>query len=175
MTEDAETTRMSTAESTSASWTQRAEDRASGGGGGRMVAWLVTPFVAVVPWLVMAGGVLLLLHAARSIQISFQPAWGALVGGTLVVLVAALLWAALTAWSSVGTVVAGLCTVAAGLATATRPGIEVVSRLGIEGPVRLQSLLYGFATPYVLVPLGALLIAGGLGAAGARRLGRRRG
>lgn len=134
-----------------------------------MVARLLTPALAVVPWLVMTGGILFLLRASRSMRLRFEPAWGELVGGVVLVLLSALLWAALTAWSSVGTTVAGLCTIALGLATATHFGMRTVFRLGREGPVRLQDLFYGFATPTLLVPLGALLLAAGLGAAGARR------
>ncbi|MFX4286778.1 hypothetical protein ACQBJO_01230 [Janibacter sp. G349] len=126
---------------------QRAEDRTEGGGG-RLVAWLVTPFAAVVPWLLMVGGALLV--------------------------VAALLWAVLTAWSSSGTTVAGLATLAAGLFVATRAGASLVAEVGREGPVTLQTPLYSVANETVLLPLGAVLLAAGLGAAGARRLARRR-
>ncbi|MDV3295807.1 MAG: hypothetical protein LOY01_08320, partial [Brachybacterium paraconglomeratum] len=39
------------------------------------------------------------------------------------------------------------------------------------GPAPFTSAVYVVGAPYVLVPLGAVLVAAGLGAAGARRLG----
>ena len=70
---------------------------------------------------------------------------------------------------------AGLATLAVGLYVTTRSGASLVARLGREGPVTLQSPLYSIANEIVLLPLGAVLLAAGLGAAGARRLARRRG
>lgn len=152
---------------------QRAEDRTEGGGG-RLVAWLVTPFAAVVPWLLMVGGALLVARSALAYRINFERGWGELVGGLVLLLVAALLWAVLTAWSSSGTTVAGLATLAAGLFVATRAGASLVAEVGRERPVTLQTPLYSVANETVLLPLGAVLLAAGLGAAGARRLARRR-
>lgn len=152
---------------------QRAEDRTEGGGG-RLVAWLVTPFAAVVPWLLMVGGALLVARSALAYRVNFERGWGELVGGLVLLLVAALLWAVLTAWSSSGTTVAGLATLAAGLFVATRAGASLVAEVGRERPVTLQTPLYSVANETVLLPLGAVLLAAGLGAAGARRLARRR-
>ena len=63
------------------------------------------PFVAVVPWLLMVGGALLVARSALAYRINFERGWGELVGGVVLLLVAALLWAVLTAWSSSGTTV----------------------------------------------------------------------
>lgn len=153
---------------------QRAEDRTEGGGG-RLVAWLVTPFAAVLPWLLTIGGALLLARSALAYRVNFERGWGELAAGVVALLVAALLWAALTVWSSSGTTVAGLATLAVGLYVTTRSGASLVARMGREGPVPLQSPLYSIANEIVLLPLGAVLLAAGLGAAGARRLARRRG
>ena len=142
--------------------------------GKMVVAWLVTPFVAVVPWLLMVGGALLVARSALAYRINFERGWGELVGGVVLLLVAALLWAVLTAWSSSGTTVAGLATLAAGLVVTTRAGASLVAEIGREGPVTLQTPLYSVANETVLLPLGAVLLAAGLGAAGARRLARRR-
>lgn len=172
MARDPETT-TSMATGSGASWTQRAEDR-PGAGGGRLVAQLVTPFVAVVPWLLTAAGALLLANASIAYRLTYETGWAELVGGVLLTLLAAAIWAALTVWSSVGATVAGLCTLVLGIVAATEPGARMVYRIGREGPVSLQSSLYIVATPTMLIPLGSLLIAAGLGAAGARRLRRRR-
>lgn len=166
MTGEPETTTATTA-------AQRAEDRTEGGGG-RLVAWLVTPFAAVVPWLLMVAGALLVARSALAYRVNFERGWGELVGGLVLLVVAALLWAVLTAWSSAGTTVAGLATLAAGLFVTTRAGASLVAEIGREGPVTLQTPLYSVANETVLLPLGAVLLAAGLGAAGARRLGRRR-
>lgn len=173
MSGNAESTSASTTAGAAAPWTRRSQDT-PGGGGGRVLARVVTPFVAVVPWLIMLVGQFLLLRSLQSYRVQFEMGWGELVLGIVVLMVSALVWAGLTAWSSAGTTVAGLATIAVGVAVATAPGARLVFRIGREGPVTLQSVIYAFFTPANLVPLGCLLLAAGLGAAGARRLARRR-
>lgn len=154
------------------SWSQRAEHRTSSGG--RLTAQLLTPLLAVVPWLMMMGAIVLLARSMTSYRVTFERGWGEIVGGTVLLLVAAGLWAALTAWSSSGAAVAGLCTLAFGFFVVTEPGLRLVYRMGREGPASLQTAWYSVASELLLLPIGALLLAAGLGAAGARRWGRRR-
>lgn len=157
------------------SWAQRAEDRAASptGGRSRLAGQLVTPFLAVLPWAGTVVGCLLLARATTQMQMRFEQSWGLIIGGALVLVIAAVGWAAITAWSSSGAVVAGLCTMATGVFVATRPGMQAVSQLGQSGPVPVQYPLYSVATPLNLLVLGSMLLALGLAASAARRLGRR--
>ena len=170
MTGETETT---TSQGHAAPWTQHAEDR-TGGGGGRTIARAISLVAAVVPWGVLMAGMLLLVRAENERRIRFEMGWGMFIGGVVIVLVAMLLWAALTAWSSLGTTVAGLATLVSGVVIATESGYRLLADLAQAGPAPFTSAVYVVGAPYVLVPLGAVLVAAGLGAAGARRLGRRR-
>lgn len=169
MTGETETT---TSRGHAAPWTQHAEDR-TGGGGGRTIARAISLVAAVVPWGVLMAGMLLLVRAENERRIRFEMGWGMFIGGVVIVLVAMLLWAALTAWSSLGTTVAGLATLVSGVVIATDSGYRLLADLAQAGPAPFTSAVYVVGAPYVLVPLGAVLVAAGLGAAGARRLGRR--
>ena len=60
-----------------------------------------------------------------------------------------------------------------GVVIATDSGYRLLADLAQAGPAPFTSAVYVVGAPYVLVPLGAVLVAAGLGAAGARRLGRR--
>lgn len=175
MTGDAETTTTSTTEGSTAPWAQQAEGRTGGGGRSRVLARVLSPVAAVLPWLVMMAGQGLMLKAYESYRIRFEMGWGTLIVGVILMLVAAILWAALAAWSSTGPLVAGAATIGLGLFVATSSGARLIYRLGVEGPASVQSVMYGVLTPVNLIPIGSLLLAAGLGAAGARRLGRRRG
>lgn len=166
MTGEPETTTATTA-------AQRAEDRTEGGPS-RLLAQLLAPVVAIVPWLTTFGGATLLGHATVRMQVRFEQPWGLLLGGLFVLVVAALLWAALTAWSSSGAVVAAGCTIGVGVLLATREGARFLWEMTGEGPVTLQRPLLTVLTPTTFFLVGSLLLAAGLGAAGARRLGRRR-
>ncbi len=152
---------------------QQVHDRAEGGSS-RLLAWLVAPFVAVVPWLVTFLAVCLLASVQFRMQTRYEAAWGMVFAGLLVLVVAAVMWAALTVWSSSGAIVAGLCTLLLGLFSVTGPGMSLVFRMGRHGPDFIQQSFYSVAGPATLILFGSLLLAMGLGAAGARRLGARR-
>lgn len=149
--------------------TFRAEDDIGGGGGSRMLARVLTPFLAVIPWLVTVAGLAVMAEWQVRFAREFQTSWEIVLGAVVAFLVAALLWAALTAWSSVGTVLAGLLTIGLGLVVASpeasRPIFEVLQDLpGGNQPV------YSVVTPTHFFLIGSLLIAAGLGASGARRM-----
>ena len=163
MTGEPETTTATTA-------AQRAEDRTEGGSS-RLLAWLLTPLVAVLPWWVTIGGLWMLARGWRSYAEQFQPQWGATFAGAAVLVLAALLWAAVTAWSSVGTTVAGLCTLALGVALGD---LQLARSIYDLVPTSVGRDAYVILTPMNFLLFGSLLLAAGLGGAGARRLGRRR-
>lgn len=156
--------------STATTAAQRAEDR-SEGGGGRLLAWLLTPFAAVVPWWLMCAGVWVVARALQAYSVRFTTEWGTALAGVAVLLLAAVLWAAVTAWSSVGTTLAGVCTLAFGLAMFA---LSVSHRVYDLVPRSLGREAYFVLSPLNFVLMGSLLIAAGLGAAAARRIGRRR-
>lgn len=173
MTGDAETTTTSTSDGAAAApWTQRAEGRTGGGGRSRLLAWLLSPVLAVVPWVVTIAGFGMVTGWYVGFQRAFATQWGPLLGGLVVLVLAALLWALLTAWSSAGTVVAGTATIIFGLLLGVvdinRAVLDTLDALGIE----LTSAFYLF-TPPSMILVGSLLLGVGLGAAGARRLARR--
>lgn len=141
-------------------------------GGGRLLPWLLGPVAAVVPWLVTIAGAVVLSRWLQVMQRNFEAEWGLVVGGTAVLLLAAVLWAVLTAWSSSGAVVAGLATIGLGVALA-EPGFGYkIMRPIVELSSVAREASY-IMTPLLLIPVGSLLLAAGLGAAGARRLGAR--
>ena len=151
--------------------TYRAEDDISGGGGSRALARLLTPVLAVLPWLLTMGGLVLAAEWQMRFMQRLQSEWGFLLGATAVFVVAALVWAGLTAWSSVGTVLAGLLTILLGLALATPDlGREIYTLLtDLSGD---SGRVYTIATPINFALIGSLLLAAGLGASGARRMRR---
>lgn len=148
--------------------THRAEDDI-GRSGDRALAWLVTPFLAAIPWLLTMGGLWVLGRAARTQAVRFETAWVEVLGAAALLVVAALLWAAVTAWSSVGTTLAGVVTLVLGVLlhqpSVAREAYRLLSG-GASGEV------WYVVTPMNFLLLGSLLVAGGLGAAGARRMGR---
>lgn len=147
----------------------RAEDDTSGGGG-RMLARLVSPFLAVIPWLLTMGGLWMLARSARTQAEQFETAWGQVVGAVVLFVLAALVWAALTAWSSVGTTLAGVASLAFGIALSS---VSVAREIYTAFPSGMGNEVWYFVTPMNFLLMGSLLIGGGLGAAGARHLGHR--
>lgn len=149
------------------SWAQRAEDRTDPPG--RTLARVVSPVAAVLPWLITVVGLALLARGSVLFQRTFEVPWGYLLGGAAVLVLAALIWAALTAWSSSGTTIAGVLTLAAGVLLAA-PGVDrqvyppLTNLAGSQ-----QELVHHVVTSMNLLLWGSLLLAAGLGAAGARR------
>lgn len=148
--------------------TYRAEDDL-GGRGSRTLARVVSPLVAVLPWLMTAGGLWAMARVNRNYALRLEPAWGWLLGTLAVLVLAALVWAALTAWSSVGTTLAGLGTLALGIVVSMPELWQQVS----PSLIRVLGRDYWFViNPTNCLLMGSLLLAAGLGAAGARRLRR---
>lgn len=139
-------------------------------GGSSMLARLVSPFAAVVPWLLTMAGLLLASRWLFDIQ-RVQASWEAIIGGAVLLIVAALIWAALTAWSSVGTFIAGASTVAVGVLLA-EPEVYlwVATEFSSAGGTN-SSMAFSTFTPVNFFLFGSLLVAAALGAAGARRRG----
>lgn len=148
--------------------TYRAEDDISGGGS-RLLGRVLTPFVAVVPWVMTMGGLWLLASSAKSFAEQFETNWGQVGGAVVLFVVAALLWAALTAWSSVGTTLAGLLTLALGVALSS---VSLAREIYNLVPGAMGQQVWYFVTPMNFLLMGSLLLAAGLGAAGARRMRR---
>lgn len=63
------------------SWSQRAEHRTSSDG--RLTSPLLTPLLAVVPWLMMMGAIVLLARSMTNYRVTFERGWGEIVGGTV--------------------------------------------------------------------------------------------
>lgn len=167
-----ETTSRFTTTGTAGPWTQRAEDRTGGRGRSRVLAWLLSPVLAVAPWLLTLAGFVVVSGWYVGFQRAFATQWGPLLGGLVVLVLAGVLWAVLTAWSSAGAIVAGAATIVFGLllgvVEVNRAVLDALRGLGIE----LTSAYYVF-TPPSMILVGSLLLAAGLGAAGARRLALR--
>lgn len=151
--------------------TFRAEDDISGGGGSRVLARVLTPFLAVIPWVITMAGLAVISEWQVRFAQRFQTDWGILLGAVAVFVVAALLWGALTAWSSVGTVLAGALTVVLGLVIAAPEASRHVFDLLMDLPGDSRRV-YFIVTPTNFLLFGTLLIAAGLGASGARRVRR---
>lgn len=153
--------------------TYRAEDDISrgGGGGSRALARLLTPVLAVIPWLLTMAGLAVAAEWQLRYQQRFETDWGFVLGAAAVLVVAGLIWAALTAWSSVGTVLAGVITlVLGGVVASPEAGRQIYDLLlDLPGDGRR---VYFIVTPTNFFLIGSLLIAAGLGAAGARRMRR---
>lgn len=148
--------------------TYRAEDDLSGGGS-RMITRLLTPFLAVIPWLLVMGGLWLLARAGRTLSERLETQWGPVLGAVAVLVVAALLWAVVTAWSSAGTTLAGLLTLAAGVALSD---LDIARRVHEALPHAVVDDSWRVVTPVNFFLVGSLLLAAGLGASGARRMRR---
>lgn len=151
--------------------TYRAEDDISGGGGSRVLARLLTPFLAVIPWVLTMAGLAVGAEWQERFAQRFQTEWGFLLGTAAVLVVAALVWAALTAWSSVGTVLAGALTLLLGVMIASPEAARHLFDLLMELPGGGRRV-YFIVTPINFFLIGSLLLAAGLGAAGARRMRR---
>lgn len=95
--------------------------------------------------------------------------WEWVIGATALLVVAALLWAVLTAWSSVGTVVVGLASIAAGMAVASTTVLVQLYEWILALDESAWQLVPFVAKPATLTLLGAMLLAVGLGAALIRR------
>lgn len=141
--------------------------------------------LALVLWVLTVAG--LALHAKAQFTVrervaeTFVPPDGPsgwALGATALLLVVALLWAVLTAWSAVGTIVVGVASIAAGVAM----GFQTVARWVFEHLwlAGLDGLWVGFDRPPTLVVpaaitmenltlLGSMLLAAGLATALARR------
>lgn len=140
-----------------------------------MVARLASLPLAVILWLLTMGGLALHQQATAELRLNLERTFDAglpmgwTLGATALLVVAALLWAVLTAWSSVGTVVVGVATVAFGVAMSSREVFIWVLELtnGLDWSVR--QLLPAMLTPEHLTFLGSMLLAVGLGASLARR------
>lgn len=136
------------------------------------MARLVTPFLAVVPWLMTMAGLFVLGRSYLELQQRLQTSWGWVLGGTALLVLAALVWAVVTAWSSAGTTVAGVCTLLLGGAFAV-PELQMeffalIRKVGFLN----HATSYGVFSTMNFMLYGSLLLAGGLGAAGSRRLRR---
>lgn len=155
--------------SSGSSRTYRAEDDIRGAGGGRVLGRLATPFLAVIPWLLTVGGLWVLARSARAQAEQFETDWGHVVGAVVLFALAALAWAALTAWSSVGTTLAGVVSLAFGVALSS---VSLAREIYAVFPNRMGNEVWYFVTPMNFLLMGSLLLAAGLGAAGARRMRR---
>ncbi len=151
--------------------TYRAEDDIGRGGGSRALARLLTPVLAVLPWLLTMAGVGLAAEWQVRYQLRFESQWAFILGAAALLVVAALVWGVVTAWSSVGTILAGLLTLALGLAVSVPEIGREVFRLGSQLPGDGRWWYTAMSAINLLV-LGSLLLAAGLGAAGARRTRR---
>ncbi len=143
------------------------------GGESRLLPRLLTPVLAVVPWWMTIAGVANLQRWYFDYARRLESMTVTLLAAVAVLLVAAVIWGALSAWSSAGTLLAGGVTVlwgfATGLPSVMRTIFQATSLRDLTGVQLFQVL----TSPVVLVLLGSLLLAAGLGAAGARRLARR--
>ncbi|WP_201467865.1 hypothetical protein [Janibacter melonis] len=136
----------------------------------RGLARALSPLVAVAPWLLTVAGIALAGEWQRGVYARGERSLGLLLAALVVLLLAALLWAAVTAWSSVGTVLAGVLTVVLALALgAPGPVSRAISQSVLEAglPYRAYAVL---VAPVPFLVLGTTLVAAGLAAAAARRL-----
>lgn len=139
----------------------------------RWPAHLMSPVLAIIPWVLTVWAVARLL--AWVLPRPGQVQAGPVVTATALLLLAAAGWALLTAWSSVGTLVAGAGTLLLGWFAATATGQRAFFDLGLATRTldRSETLREAWQ-PAQLLLLGSLLVAMSLAAAGARRLGRYR-
>ena len=137
----------------------------------RVVAWLLSPLVAILPWWITILGVMALARwqypgPGESADVSL------LVGATAWLLFAGLLWALVTAWSSTGPVVAGMCSLLTGWLLNTGAAQNRVWDLTYVLDLDTSQEVRWLAQPVFFLLVGSLLVAAGLGAAGARRSSR---
>lgn len=147
-------------------------DRSPRKAGSSWLARLVSPFVAVVPWLLTMAGLAVANRWLVDLQRAMEVSWGHIIGGTALLIVAALVWAALTAWSSVGTFVAGACTILFGVVLSVPDLFFRVSQAVSDAPGLDLGIAFDTLSPPRFLLFGSLLVAAALGAAGARRRGR---
>lgn len=139
-----------------------------------LTARLASLPLAVIIWLLTMGGLALhqqakselRLELERTVDPTLPMEWT--LGATVLLVVAGLLWAVLTAWSSVGTVVVGVVTVAFGVVMSSRAGLLWVVERASDYDWGLR-LLPAMLTPEQLTLLGSMLLAVGLATALARR------
>lgn len=144
--------------------------------GSSLTARLVSLPLAVALWLLTMGGLALhgqaqvefMAEMSRTFNVPDIPS-GWTLGGTALLVAVAILWAVLTAWSSVGTVVIGIATIVAGVSMgfgkATLWVFERTAGLDFSAHRLVPIVL----TPDSLTLLGSLLLAAGLGVALVRR------
>lgn len=140
--------------------------------GSSAAARLVSPFIAVVPWFLTMTGLTVASRWHITIVRTMESSWAVVIGGTALLILAALIWAALTAWSSVGTFVAGACTLLLGLLLSSPEVYIPASRKLFDGSVPGWQAMALTLSPPTFLLIGSLLLAASLGAAGARRRGR---
>lgn len=140
----------------------------------RLLAYLLTPFVAVVPWLLTLLGIGLVNRGMLDYQRTFETPWTWVLGGAGALVLAALLWALLTAWSSLGTLLAGLLTLILGLLVPTRPVSRWLVDIAYDAGSLVRETVLTLTNPVYFLLIGSLLVAAALAASGARRLARTR-
>lgn len=136
----------------------------------RLLARLLSPALATLPWWVTVMGVARL--SAWQYPLPGESGLGPVLTATAFLLVGAVLWALVTAWSATGPLCAGVCTLWTAGLLATRQGQLIMSRLTLTTDVDFMRTSQYLAHPGHSVVVGCLLLAAGLGAAGARRLPR---
>lgn len=146
---------------------------ANAGGSARAAARTLSVAAMLLPALVGFGATLMINRAMMEYYRQFQPAWGLLLAGVVLLLIAAVLTGAIAAWSSAGPLVTGVLTSLLGffliLPQGNRFWFDLVGSLGPSASPWLRQAVMG--PTYLIV--GVLLVAVGLGAAGARRAGAR--
>lgn len=136
--------------------------------GSRPLARLLSPVVAILPWWVTVFGIAQ-MRAWRTPLPGTQDL-ALILTVTVSLLVAAMVWALVTAWSSTGPLVAGWCTLVTSWILASDVGRRILLELTISGGVDFMRTVDWLAQPVFALIVGSFLIAAGLGAAGARRL-----
>lgn len=136
----------------------------------RLLARLLSPALAILPWWITVMGVARL--SAWQYPLPGDSGLGPVLTAAAFLLVAAVLWALVSAWSATGPLLAGVCTVWTAVFLATREGQLIMSRLTLTTDVDFMRTTQYLAHPGHSVVVGCLLLAAGLGAAGARRLSR---
>lgn len=136
----------------------------------RWTARLLSPVVAVLPWWVTLIGVAGLYEWRNSFN--GGPGFSLVLGPTLWLLLGALLWGAVTAWSSVGTLLAGGWTVLTGLGLSTRAGQIWLGRVTLSRDVDFMMTADWLGRPFFALVIGSLLLAMGLATAVVRHLPR---
>lgn len=142
---------------------------------GRLLARLLSPVAAVVPWLLTVAGLALAQRSYLEMVRAYRESWGTVLGAAAVLVLAALLWALVVTWSSTGPLLAGAATLLLGVVVVQRDVSAWVWQRSIDGfgPTGAPAVNLALSAPSLLL-VGSLLLAVGAGAAGARRWPRRR-